>query len=421
MPIAIGLDFGSLTYRAVYLRDNSIVPVPMPPDASAWRGLIFMEAEPNLPPLGLTFTSLKYQLGDGTPFAWRGAQQTPEAVLHEILADIKRNTEIYAGDVIDRTVIAVPARYAARRRSTLREVAQEAGLGKVDLINDCTAAALGYAHGQDDRPWTLLLYSMGFIGYEISLVRYARQRWRELVHEGGAAPSGRDFNLQVMAGAISAVRHAGMDLPYRAFSGQWFDFHHLASNLKEDLSIAEEGMLYLPPYITGNETLPVKFQSSRLAEVIRPQVAVTIDVVKQALEDAGLSPIDVDRVVLVGGSTRVPEVQRQLEDLFGDKLEPPRDDLIARGAALQAQKLAEAAPGASESSVSMVVEIQPSQSDQPVTQSPPSGLLPPKPDVDALLAYARELAAAGRVDRALEFLADLSRQTQALQEQLHAS
>lgn len=421
MPIAIGLDFGSLTYRAAYLRDNDVVPVPMPPNASAWRGLVFMEVDPSLPPLGLTFTSLKYQLGGGVPFAWRGAQQTPEDVLREILVDIKRNTEIYAGDVIDRTVIAVPARYAARRRSTLREIAQAAGLGKVDLINDCTAAALGYTHDQEERPWTLLLYSMGFIGYEISLVRYARQRWREMVHEGGAAPSGRDFNLQVMSGALSAARHAGFDLPYRAFSSQWFDFHHLASDLKEDLSVNNEAVLYLPPYITGNETLSVKFLRSRLAEVIRSQVVVTIDVLKQALEDAGLSPSDIDRVVLVGGSTRVPEVQRQLEELFGEKLEPPRDDLIARGAAIQAQKLAEAAPGVTEDNAFVAVDTRLSQPDQPVIQGPTPMLLPPRPDVDALLSYARELAASGRVDQAMEFLTDLNRQSQTLLEQLRSS
>jgi molecular chaperone DnaK len=421
MPIAIGLDFGSLAYRAAYMRDGSIVPVPMPPAESTWRGLVFMEDEPNTPPLGLNFSSLKYQLGGGAPFAWRGGQQTPEEVLREILADIKRSTETYAGDLVERTVIAVPARYAGRRRSTLREVAQEAGLGQVDLINDCTAAALGFAHGQEDRPWTLLLYSMGFIGYEVSLVRYARQRWRELVHEGGGSPSGRDVNLQVMAGAIVALRHAGQDLPYRAFTRQWFDFHHLASELKEDLTIQQEATLVLPPYITGMDPWSITFQRKRLAEVIKPQITATMDVVRLALDDAGLTPGDVDRVVLIGGSTRIPEVQRQLEELFGDKLETPRDDLIARGAAIQAQKLAATAPSPSDTSTAAVAEIKLVQDEQTAVESARPVLLPPKPDVEALFVYARSLAAAGHTDQAQAFLDDLARQSQALQEQLSAT
>jgi molecular chaperone DnaK len=424
MSIEIGLDFGSLSYRAAYVAGDEIIPVPMPSevgDGLTWRGLVFMETDPNVMPAGFTFSSLKYQLGGGKPFAWRGATQTPEDVVKDIFANIKRAVETYSGEEIGRAVIAVPAQYSALRRSIVRELGEAAGFGQVDLINDCTGAALGHIHEQEEAARTLLLYSMGFYGYEVSLVRYARQRFRELGHEGAKTPSGRDFDMQTMVAAVEALQAKGVQLPMRAFTGQWFDFRYLASDLKERLTTEDEATLELPPYITGTDARGVRFRRVTFERAIAKQVEATLTAVQRALDDAGLRPQDIDQVVLVGGSTRIGVIQRRLEELFGDKLAQPRDDLLARGAAIQAHRLAKggdekegAAPRTEPS-----LPVKPPPTAQTTAEQRPAAVAPPPPpDIEPIFEYARLRAASGERAAAVAFLEGLESQSRAVREQL---
>jgi molecular chaperone DnaK len=421
MSIAIGLDFGSLGYRAAYVLEEEIISVPMPPDEGIWRGLIFVDPDPNALPLGLSFSSLKYQLGTSRQFNWRGGMHLPENAIQDIFVNLRRAVETYAGEEIGRAVIAIPAQYSALRRSIVRELGEAAGFGRVDLINDCSAAALGHTYDQEEKARTLLLYSMGFIGFEVSLVRYARQRLRELTHEGTKAPSGQDFDVQTMVAAIETLHQDNVHLPMRVFTSHWFDFRFLVSDLKERLSIVEEAELQLPPYITGTDTVDIRFHRDAFEAAIAGQVRATLDVVERALEDTGMTPEDVDEVVLVGGSTRIGIIQRRLEELFDDKLVQPRDDLIARGAAVQAHRLAQQAdreedlphhrpPYAVEGIETTATQVE----GRPVA-------LPCEPDLESLFAYARQLAESGQSETATRFLEELERRSRALREQLSES
>jgi molecular chaperone DnaK (HSP70) len=423
MSITIGLDFGSLGYRAAYLLEEEIISVPIPPDAAFWQGLIFVDPDPNELPLGFSFSSLKYQLGTGRQFNWRGGVQLPEDAVGEIFADIKRAVETYAGEEIGRAVIAVPAQYPASRRAIVRGLAEAAGFGRVGLINDCTAAALGHTHNytqeKKERARTLLLYSMGFIGFEVSLVRYARERLRELTHEGAKTPSGRDFDVQTMVTAVERLHRDQVHLPMRVFTSHWFDFRFLASDLKERLSVVEEADLQLPPHITGKHTIDIRFRRDAFEAAVAGRVEVTLDVVQRALEDIGMKPEDVDEVVLVGGSTRVGLIQRRLAEIFGDeKLVQPRDGLIARGAAVQAHHMEQQV----DKEEGLLLRQPPYAVEGTGTTATPGRDAPfdlrHEPDPEPLFAYARQLAGSGQAGAAIRFLEDLETHSRVLREQL---
>lgn len=402
MSIAIGLDFGSLGHRAAYIFDDQLVSVPMPPDETTWHGLVFVDANPQAAPLGLEFSSLKYQLGTGKSFNWRGGTTTPEQAVLEIFRQLRGAVETYAGEEIGQAVIAVPAQYLGSRRALVRELGEEAGFGSVDLINDCTAAALGYVHDLEEKPRTMLLYSMGFVGFEVSLVRHAHQKLRELFHEGSRSPSGSDFDVLTMAIAIEELRRQNLPLPIKVYTSQWFDFRILAAELKEQLA-DEEAILQLPTYLTGTDVIGLRFRRPDFERAIEPQVEATIDSVEQVLAEAQMEPTDIDEVILVGGSTRIGLIQNRLEELFGAKPIQPRDDIIARGAAVQAHRLAREGGGSS----TVQLAEQPSE---------PRPL--PAPDLEPLFLHARRLAEAGERETAANFLEEIERRSRALREEL---
>ncbi|KHD07982.1 hypothetical protein PN36_26710 [Candidatus Thiomargarita nelsonii] len=419
MSIAIGLDFGSLNYRAAYMLNNEIVSIPKPRDEAGirtWLGMILLEPTPNNS-LGFTFSNLKYQIGKRYDWKGRNSSLLPEDTVKDIFVNIKRAIEIYAGEEISSAVLAVPALYPASKRAIVRRLAEEAGFGKIDLINDCTAAALAHTYDEEaDQAKTLLLYSMGVTGFEVSLIRSARQHLRELFHEGTKSPSGGDFDIQIMATIIEMLQQENIHLPTKVLTNQWFEFRQLAYELKERFAVHEREReeLILPSHITGTEEVRLALSDQDFESIIKKsQIQVTLDVVEQALEDAGMTPDAVDEVILVGGSTQMGIIQRHLKELFGDKLVLPRDNIIAEGAAVQADRLAQLKDDT-------VIEVPVNIPIEQVKPEPSLVILPrpTEPDFEPLLAYAREIANAGESDKAIVFLEELEQRSRLLREQL---
>jgi molecular chaperone DnaK (HSP70) len=167
--------------------------------------------------------------------------------------------------------------------------------------------------------------------------------------------------------------------------------------------------------------MSIGFRRDNFEQAIAGQVETTLDAVQRALEDAGMSPEDVDEVVLVGGSTRIGVIQRQLEELFGDKLVQPRDDLIARGAAVQAHRLTQQAASKEEDVPHHPLPPATREIEKAVTETEDEHALvtlPPEPDVESLFVYARQLAKLDQNEAAVSFLEELERRSQALREQL---
>jgi molecular chaperone DnaK (HSP70) len=409
----IGFDFGSLSYRAAYLLGDEIVTVPAPIEDYEWQGMILAQPEADAQPFGLTFVSLKYYLGTGRPVVLGNSSQPTEDLVRDSLAKLRAKVSTFASEDAERVVLAVPARYSAFRRAALRQTAQAAGFRQVDMINDCTAAALGHTFGRQ-QPGTLLVFSMGFHGFECSLLRYARQQLRELAHDGAEAPGGRDIDLQIMAAAVSTLERRGIKVPIRVWTSQhWFELRALAASVKERLTVSgdDQAEMELPSYLTNAE--PARFTVPRdtLDRLAGPAVENSMRIVERILGEANLTAADIDEVVLVGGSSRLSAVQTYLEALFGAKLVQPRDDQIARGAAVQAQRL--------ESQSHRTDGGSRSEAEAPVYRPPeparePGIVLPLRPDLGPMFAYAEYLIQTGQMEVARSYLDEIQAKALAL-------
>src|SRR5579859_407271 len=168
-PINVGLDFGSLYYRAAYISEGQIIPVPIADDR-IWSGNITLQQTGK----DFAFSSLKDQIGTGRTAAYAGRKESVEDIILDGFRAIKHKIEEYAGEEVGQVAIAVPARYSSFRRAEILKIAEKLGFRDTGLINDSTAAALAYTAEQATSS-TLLVYSMGYAGYEISLLRAAKQ------------------------------------------------------------------------------------------------------------------------------------------------------------------------------------------------------------------------------------------------------
>jgi len=420
MSLAMGLDFGSRGYRAAYVLDGEVISVPGMADPIWWSPL-FIEQDPHSLPFGFTFSSLKYEIGTGRRFPWNGENRLPEEVAIETLRSLKMGVEAFAGEVVNSVTIAVPAQYSTRRRSLLRELAQTAGFGYVDLINDTTAASLGFLHGFEGQSKTLLVFSMGYIGFEVALVRSARQRLRELTHEGARNPSGRDFDLQVMHATLEALQQRRVVLPIRAYTRQWFDLALLASDVKERLTLDHQATMELPAHLTGATAVRMTFESAGLEKIISLLIEPTMAAVQRSLDDADARREDIDQVLLVGGSAHLGPIQSSLAQLFGERLVMAPMQVIAQGAAIQADRLARQPDRDTDGAAAAVAATlaPPSPSAPPVALANPRP--PAQPDLDVLSAYVFSLIEAGEQTQASAFLGDLEHRLQALRERVSAS
>lgn len=411
--IAMGLDFGSLKYRAAYMLDGVVIPVPTPASEVTWVGSIMLQPTRDG---GITFSSLKYELGTGQPMTFRGVKETVEDVVRDHFVEIKRSVEEYAGAEIGHTVISVPSGYAAFRRSETLDIAKSAGLGQVTLINDCAAAALDYTAELGDKALTLLVYSMGFIGAEVSLLRVAKGRMREMAHESASAPSGRDFDVLVMASCVDYFKRRGTPLPTKTYMNHWFDFRAIAAEAKHQLLVSEEAQLTLPTYMTNTEEpQTVILRRADFEQALQPDVETTLDWIDRLLEEANLRSTDVDKVLLVGGSTRIAYIQQQLEAKFGPKLIQPRDEILAKGAALQAARLAENGSGADQITVIPTVATSQSESRGMPVDRPEK----PQPSLDPIFGYVQELIAKGETQKVKALLEEITRRVESAHEVLN--
>lgn len=256
-----------------------------------------------------------------------------------------------------------------------------------------------------------LVYSMGFIGYEVSIIQADQQTLNEIAYKEGESPAGLDFDLLMIEDCLERCERAGAPLPYRTYTEHWVELREQLSEVKHQLTIVDQVMFYLPPYITGTEnTLPIIFSRKGFEHLIAKEVQTTMDAVDQALAEAHLTPADIDKVLLVGGSTRINAIQRQLESRFGPKIMQPRDDMLARGAAVLASQIEQEALPASPPAESAaptvsfpVLRESPLLTEEPIDEP----RLRPGNDLDAFFTYFDYLLGRGALEDASELLAGL--------------
>ena len=270
-------------------------------------------------------------------------KMAPPQVSAEVLMKMKRTAEEFLGETVTEAVITVPAYFNDSQRQATKDAGRIAGLEVKRIINEPTAAALAYGMDKAKGDHTIAVYDLGGGTFDISIIEIAEvdgeHQFEVLSTNGDTFLGGEDFDMRLIEYlAEQFKKESGIDLHNDPLALQ--RLKEAAEKAKIELSTAQQTEVNLP-YITadasGPKHLVVKMSRAKLESLVEELVARSMDPVKQALKDADLSPSEIDDVILVGGQTRMPMVQKVVADYFGK--EPRKDvnpdEAVAMGAAIQ--------------------------------------------------------------------------------------
>jgi molecular chaperone DnaK len=278
--------------------------------------------------------------GEGGVYVDVSAQKySPQEISAFILQYLKGAAEAYLGETVTDAVITVPAYFNDSQRQATKDAGKIAGLNVKRIINEPTAAALAY--GLDKKKdETIAVYDLGGGTFDISILDIGDGVFEVKSTNGDTHLGGDDFDQRVIEWLVAEFKkEQGIDLSKDPIALQ--RLKEAAERAKQELSTAMQTDINLP-FVTADATGPkhlnVKLTRAKLEQLIEDLVQRSVGPCKQALTDAGLNPSDIDEVILVGGSTRIPMVQRVVKELFGK--EPHKginpDEVVAVGAAIQA-------------------------------------------------------------------------------------
>lgn len=288
--------------------------------------------------------SVKSKMGTSEKINVNNKQYTPEQISAEILRYMKKYAEDKIGEKITKAVITVPAYFNDSQRKATKDAGKIAGLDVERIINEPTAAALAYGLEKKDKEEKVLVYDLGGGTFDVSILELADGTFEVLSTSGDNKLGGDNFDTKIIDWLIEKIKSdSGVDLKNDKMALQRLKDE--AEKAKINLSSQLEVEINLP-FIAMNENGPVSFatQLSRTEfdKITKDLVDRTSKPVKDALQAAKLSASDIDEVLLVGGSTRIPAVQKIVKELLGK--EPNRsinpDEVVAMGAAIQGGVLA---------------------------------------------------------------------------------
>jgi molecular chaperone DnaK len=283
--------------------------------------------------------------------AWvevHGKNMAPPEISARVLAKMKKTAEDYLGEAVTEAVITVPAYFNDSQRQATKDAGRIAGLEVKRIINEPTAAALAYGLDKAGGDRKIAVYDLGGGTFDVSIIEIAaidgERQFEVLSTNGDTFLGGEDFDLRVINFlAEEFLKESGVDVRKDPLAMQ--RLKEAAEKAKIELSTSQQTEVNLP-YITadaaGPKHLNVKITRAKLESLVEELVKKTIEPCRIALQDAGLSASEVNEVILVGGQTRMPLVQKYVKDFFGK--EPRRDvnpdEAVAVGAAIQAGVLA---------------------------------------------------------------------------------
>ena len=273
-----------------------------------------------------------------------GKQYTPPEISAMVLQKMKQTAEDYLGESVTQAVVTVPAYFNDSQRQATKDAGQIAGLEVLRIVNEPTAAALAYGLEKKNSTEKIAVYDLGGGTFDISILELGDGVFEVKSTNGDTHLGGDDFDQSVIDWiAVEFQQAEGIDLRQDAMALQ--RLKEAAEKAKCELSGSGSTEINLP-FITADQNGPKHVQMTlsraKFEQLVEPLVQRTKGPCQQALKDAGLSAAEIDEVILVGGSTRMPKVQQVVESVFGK--EPHRgvnpDEVVALGAAIQAGVLA---------------------------------------------------------------------------------
>ena len=270
-------------------------------------------------------------------------KMAPPQVSAEVLRKMKKTAEEYLGEAVTEAVITVPAYFNDSQRQATKDAGRIAGLEVKRIINEPTAAALAYGMDKAQGDRTVAVYDLGGGTFDISIIEIAEvdgeHQFEVLATNGDTFLGGEDFDLRLIEFLAEEFKNEnGIDLHNDPLALQ--RLKEAAEKAKIELSSSQQTEVNLP-YITADATGPkhlvIKLSRSKLESLVEELVTRSLAPVKTALEDAGLSPNEVNDVILVGGQTRMPMVQKAVADFFGKEARKDvnPDEAVAMGASIQ--------------------------------------------------------------------------------------
>ncbi len=277
--------------------------------------------------------------GEGVAFDINGKKIKPEEISAMVLQKLKKVAEDYLGQEVQEAVITVPAYFNDAERQATKDAGRVAGLDVKRIINEPTAAALAYGFDKKSDQKKIAIYDFGGGTFDISILEVGDNVVEVKSTNGDTQLGGDDFDIAILNWLVKGFQaDSGIDLSSDKMALQ--RLKEASEKAKIELSSSVETEINLP-FITadasGPKHLTMKLSRSKFDQLTEDLVARSIAPCKQALSDAGLSNSDINEVVLVGGSTRIPAIQEAIKEFFGQ--EPNKstnpDEVVAIGAALQ--------------------------------------------------------------------------------------
>ena len=286
-----------------------------------------------------TVSSIKRKMGTAEKVEINGKKYTPQEISAKILMKLKADAEAFLGEKVTKAVITVPAYFNDAERQATKDAGKIAGLEVERIVNEPTAAALAYGLDKQDKLQTILVYDLGGGTFDVSILELGDGIFEVKSTSGNNRLGGDDFDNRVIDYLVSEFKsQEGIDLSKDKMAMQ--RLKDAAEKAKKDLSGMTSTQISLP-FISQKEDGPVHLEinltKAKFEDLCRDLFDSTLEPVRKALKDAKLDKKDIDQVILVGGSTRIPYIQELVKKELGQ--EPHKgvnpDEVVAMGAAIQ--------------------------------------------------------------------------------------
>ncbi len=348
MSKIIGIDLGTTNSCVAVLEGGTATVIPNPEGGRTTPSVVSMKKGERLVGDAAkrqaltnknTVSSIKRLMGTDKKVEMEGKKYTPEEVSAMILSYMKDYAEKYLGEKVTKAVITVPAYFNDAQRQATKNAGKIAGLDVERIINEPTAAALAFGLDKQDKNQTILVYDLGGGTFDVSILELGDGIFEVKSTAGNNKLGGDDFDNRLMDYIIDEFqKENGIDLRKDKLAMQ--RLKEISEKAKKDLSGMTSTQISAP-FISQGEDGPLHIDMTitraKFEDLIRDLVDSTLEPVRKALKDAKLKPKDIDKVILVGGSTRIPMVQELVEKELGQKPshEVNPDEAVAMGAAIQ--------------------------------------------------------------------------------------